>query len=81
MGLPERLVDRQLAKAKGDEPARMDALRLIQNVLLAGVVLGLFASGLNLYCNFHSPFWVALFLLWLVMGYVILRQRRYMKRR
>lgn len=81
MGLPERLVDRQLGKAKGDEPARMDALRLIQNVLLAGVVLGLFASGLNLYRNFHSPFWVALFLLWLVMGYVILRQRRYMKRR
>lgn len=69
MGLPERLVDRQLAKAKGvDEASRIRSVRLVQNLMFVALVLGLCNSALNLLNGTNRPLWSALGILWIALA-------------
>jgi 4-hydroxybenzoate polyprenyltransferase len=81
MGLPERLVDRQLDRARGSRRARLQALRATQNLLLASVILGLLTALISSVSGvFDRRVWVAFALVWLAVGYVNWRQRRYLRR-
>ena len=82
VGLPERLLDRQLAKGRGEWPERLKAARLTQDLLMAATALGLVAAAQNLWGGLPvRPFWVFSGLFWLTMGYVLIRQRRHLDQR
>ncbi len=82
MGLPERLIARQMRSYKGTAHEKMRTARRANNV-------GLLAAGLNglavlfgLLGNKGSlqSLWVVLGALWLVLAYLLLQQRLYLKR-
>ncbi len=84
MGLLERLVDRQLESGSGDFENRVRMIRLGQKLLLVALVLGLFLAAFNLTNGGGSPdryFWAVLGVGWLGVGYVLLRQWRYLNQR
>ncbi len=81
MGLPERLVDRQLARISGGRSDKMQSLRTLQSMLIASASLGLFTSVLSIVSGlFDRRLWVGLGVLWLFLGYVAVRQKIYLRR-
>ncbi len=81
MGVPERLVDRQLAGTSGDLEHRVRMIRLGQALLLTACVLGLFTALINLADGAEGLgryFWTVVGVAWSGIGYVLFRQWRYL---
>ncbi len=84
VGLPERLVERQLSKGKGDTPQHLRLHVWGKRLLCVAAVLGLLNSGLQLATGSTGAtrvLWVAAGAFWAVSGYVALRQLLYLNRR
>lgn len=83
VGYPERIVDRQLSRAKGDWPRRVRTIRLAQNMMVAAIAVNLVGVvGLNLLIGIHDRrLSMALGVTWLGVAYVALRQRRHLNSR
>lgn len=79
MGLPERLVDRQLAKRGGRAKDAVASVRTGQNLLTVAMTLGLMTSSLQLLTGTPDRLlWTVLGLGWLCVAYLLFRQRRYL---
>ena len=84
MGLPERLLDRQLAGRSGDLQERVRGVRREQWLLLVPLVLGLLTSAVNLASGSGGAsrtVWAVLGILCLGYAYVLVRQWRYLNQR
>lgn len=76
-------MDRQLDRAKGDWAHRVRAIRFAQNMMVAAIAINLIGVvGLNLVFGVYDRrLSVAFGVLWLVLTYIAVRQRKHLNGR
>jgi len=82
MGLPERLIARQMRSYNGTTQEKVRTGRRANNVLLLAAGINGLAVLFALLGNKGNlkTWWVVLGALWLLFAYLLLRQRLYLKR-